>query len=129
MIGDVLYGSAENVEVKLLDFMTEIKASESFIRQSRKKRAEKRSSYEKKILAAILTAILTATLLIAGCSDMANVSAGQDNTMVLVEGWRDYGIYADKDTGVMYLVYQRNGTGCTVMLNADGTPKIWQGEE
>lgn len=68
----------------------------------------------------ILAAILTATLLIAGCSDMANVSAGQDNTMVLVEGWRDYGIYADKDTGVMYLVYQRNGTGCTV---------IWQGEE
>ena len=66
---------------------------------------------------------------IAGCSDMANVSAGQDNTMVLVEGWRDYSIYADKDTGVMYLLYQRSGTGCTVMLNADGTPKIWQGEE
>lgn len=42
----------------------------------------------------ILAAILAATLLIAGCSDMANVSAGQDNTMVLVEGWRDYGIYA-----------------------------------
>ena len=67
----------------------------------------------------ILAAILTATLL----------SAGQDNTMVLVEGWRDYGIYVDKDTGVMYLVYQRNGTGCTVMLNADGTQKIWQGEK
>lgn len=77
----------------------------------------------------ILAAILTATLLIAGCSDIANVSAGQDNTMVLVEGWRDYSIYADKDTGVMYLLYQRSGTGCTVMLNADGTPKIWQGEE
>lgn len=30
MIGDVLYGSAENVEVKLLDFMTEIKASEFY---------------------------------------------------------------------------------------------------
>lgn len=77
----------------------------------------------------LITAIITATLLIAGCSDTANVSAGQDNTMVLVEGWRDYSIYADKDTGVMYLVYQRNGTGCTVMLNADGTPKIWQGKE
>lgn len=49
--------------------------------------------------------------------------------MVLVESERNYGIYANKDTGVMYLVYQRNGTGCTVMLNADGTPKIWQGEE
>lgn len=78
----------------------------------------------------ILAAILVTTLLIAGCSDMANVSAGQDNTMVLVESERDYGIYADKDTGVMYL-YMWNGPGCglTVMLNADGTPKIWQGEE
>ena len=76
----------------------------------------------------LIAAILTVTLLIAGCESV-NVDAEQDNTMVLVEGWRDYGIYADKDTGVMYLVYQRNGTGCTVMLNADGTPKIWQGGE
>lgn len=78
----------------------------------------------------ILAAILTATLLIVGCSDMANVSAGQDNTMVLVEGCRDYGIYADKDTGVMYLKsLSAKGCGITVMLNADGTPKIWQGKE
>ena len=43
-----------------------------------------------------------------------------------------YDIYADKDTGVMYLyVYTGRGfgSGLTVMLNADGTPKIWQGEE
>ena len=46
MIGDVLYGSAENVEVKLLDFMTEIKASE-FIGQVRgRRKTEKKSSYE-----------------------------------------------------------------------------------
>lgn len=78
----------------------------------------------------ILAAILAITLPIAGCSDTANVSAGQDNTMVLVESERDYGIYADKDTGVMYL-YMWSGPGCglTAMLNADGTPKIWQGEE
>lgn len=74
--------------------------------------------------------ILTATLPIAGCSDTANVSAGQDNTMVLVESERNYGIYADKDTGVMYLyIWSGPGSGLTVMLNADGTPKIWQGEE
>ncbi len=77
----------------------------------------------------ILAAILTATLLIVGCSDMSNVSAGQDNTIVLVESGLNYNIYADKDTGVMYLLYHRSGNGCTVMLNADGTPKIWQGEE
>jgi hypothetical protein len=35
-------------------------------------------------------------------------------------------IYADKDTGVMYLYMGNgNGGGLTVMLNADGTPKIY----
>ncbi len=78
----------------------------------------------------ILAAILTATLLIAGCSDMANASAGQDNTMVLVGSGQNYFIYADSDTGVMYLyITISTGGGLTVMLNADGTPKIWQGEE
>lgn len=80
----------------------------------------------------LITAIITATLLIAGCSDMANVSAGQENTMVPVESEQYYDIYADKDTGVMYLyVYTGRGfgSGLTVMLNADGTPKIWRGEE
>ena len=78
----------------------------------------------------ILAAILTATLLIAGCSDMANVSAGQDNTMVLVERELSYSIYAGKDTGVMYLKsWNAKGYSITVMLNADGTPKIWQVEE
>ena len=74
--------------------------------------------------------ILTATLLIAGCSDTENVSAGQDNTMVLVESELNYSIYAYKDTGVMYLyIGSGSGGGLTVMLNADGTPKIWQGEK
>lgn len=77
----------------------------------------------------LLAAILAVTFLIAGCSEAVNANAGQDNTMVLVVSERDYSIYADKDTGVMYLLYHRNGNGCTVMLNADGTPKIWQGEE
>lgn len=46
MIGDVLYGSAENVEVKLLDFMTEIKASE-FYKAIEEEESRERSSYEK----------------------------------------------------------------------------------
>lgn len=78
----------------------------------------------------ILVAILAAILLIAGCSDMVNVSEGQDNTMVLVESGQEYLIYADNDTGVMYLyITISTGGGLTVMLNADGTPKIWQEEE
>ena len=78
----------------------------------------------------LITAIITATLLIAGCSDTANVSAGQDNTMVLVESGLNYSIYADKDAGVMYLyMASGSGGGITVMPNADGTPKIWQEEK
>ena len=77
----------------------------------------------------LITAIITAALLIAGCSDTANVSVEQDKMMVLVEdGWRYY-IYADKGTGVMYLRGAGSGNAFTTMLNADGTPKIWQGEE
>lgn len=50
--------------------------------------------------------------------------------MVLVESGRDYLIYADNDTGVMYLyIPGSTGGGLTVMLNADGTPKIWQEKE
>ena len=78
----------------------------------------------------IIAAIVTATLLITGCSDTANASAGHDNTMVLVESSCDYFIFADNDTGVMYLyIKESTGGGLTVMLNEDGTPKIWQGEE
>lgn len=78
----------------------------------------------------LITAIITVALLIAGCSDTANVSARQENTMVLVESGQEYLIYADNDTGVMYLyITISTGGGLTVMLNADGTPKIWQGEE
>lgn len=81
----------------------------------------------------IIAAIVTATLLLTGCSDMANVSEEQGNTedtIVQVENRWGYRIYADKDTGVMYLYMGNgNGGGLTVMLNADGTPKIWQGEK
>ena len=77
----------------------------------------------------LITAIITATLLIAGCSDTANVSEGQDRMMEKVEDEWGYAIYVDKDTNVMYIKGLGGGGTFTVMLNADGTPKIWQGEE
>lgn len=75
----------------------------------------------------IIAVILTVTLLIAGCENV-NVSVEQDEKLIIVECGSGYGICADKDTGVMYL-FIKNGGGITVMLNADGTLKIWQGEE
>lgn len=79
----------------------------------------------------ITVAILIATLLIAGCESV-NVSAEQENDLIKVDETYRYTIYADKDTGVMYLFvgggYECGG-GLTVMFNADGTPKIWDCEE
>ena len=77
----------------------------------------------------LITAIITATLLIAGYSDMANISEGQDRMMEKVEDEWGYAIYVDKDTNVMYIKGSGDGGTFTVMLNADGTPKIWQREE
>lgn len=77
----------------------------------------------------LITAIITAALLIAGCSDTANVSEGQDRMMEKVEDEWGYAIYVDKDTNVMYIKGPGDGGTFTVMLNADGTPKIWWGEE
>lgn len=47
----------------------------------------------------------------------------------------NYSILADKETGVCYLEYYAHKGrsiavyGITVMLNADGTPKIWESEQ
>jgi protein involved in sex pheromone biosynthesis len=77
----------------------------------------------------LITAIIAVVLLIAGCGDKVNVSAGQDRMMEKVEDEWGYAIYVDKDTNVMYIKGSGDGGTFTVMLNADGTPKIWQREE
>lgn len=76
----------------------------------------------------LIAAILTVTLLIAGCESV-NVDAEQDRMMEKVEDEWGYAIYVDKDTNVMYIKGSGDGGTFTVMLNADGTPKIWQREE
>lgn len=66
------------------------------------------------------------------CSNLFDNEAmevsNKDNTLILVESNYDYEIYADKETKVMYLWmtgYYKGGL--TVMLNEDGTPKLYQG--
>ena len=76
----------------------------------------------------LIAAILTVTLLIAGCESV-NVDAEHDRMMEKVEDEWGYAIYVDKDTNVMYIKGSGDGGTFTVMLNADGTPKIWQREE
>lgn len=47
-----------------------------------------------------------------------------------VEGTNFYTILVDKETGVCYLEFDAlNKYAITPLLNADGTPKIWEAEE
>lgn len=90
-----------------------------------------------KRLIALLMAIALCACLLVGCggSSVSTSSAYNENAPSMFitienvsESWR---VVYHKDTKVMYVIsggsYNR-GT-FTVMLNPDGTPMIWEGEE
>lgn len=83
----------------------------------------------KKILIALLLSIL-----LTGCGSSV-VEQGQPITASgmferhSIDGY--YAILVDKETRVCYLEYKRQSGyagfgGLTVMLNSDGTPKLWE---
>lgn len=81
------------------------------------------------IVAAIVLAL---GLMLAGCA-RGKVDAGQiadaeaDNRMFMVVSNEINGkVLVDKATGVMYLICGNYG-GVTLLVNADGTPRIWEG--
>lgn len=86
----------------------------------------------KKITDAIIVA--TMALYLTACGDsvsvVENADTATESTAMFERHTLDdnkYSILVDKETGVCYLErkigYQY---GITVMLNADGTPKIWE---
>ena len=79
----------------------------------------------------LLILLIAIPLLIsAGCDKTDEVSDAKDSESILivVDKKRDYRIYADKYTRVMYLDAYYVREGLCVMLNADGTPRLWKGE-
>lgn len=89
----------------------------------------------KKIL---LTCVLLLTLLLCSCNSqmLTEEEVSKDNTsnlsmFIQVENGGGYRIVYHRDTKVMYAIstgYYNQGT-FTVMLNADGTPMLWEGKE
>lgn len=79
---------------------------------------------KKKIMLAVIAA---AVLGLAGCgTDQAEDP--EESMMIIVDETSRYTIYANKDTGVMYFCRESTyGKSVCVMLNADGTPQIWEG--
>ena len=76
--------------------------------------------------------IVMAALVIAGCSlKETSMSVNAYNTetpsmLTLVERTGTYTVLVDNVTRVMYILDNSDG-GITVMVNADGTPRIWKG--
>ena len=80
----------------------------------------------------LLILLMAIPLLIsAGCNnepDRISDLKDREHLLVVVDKTTDYLIYADKYTRVMYLDAHYVREGLCVMLNADGTPRIWEGE-
>lgn len=79
--------------------------------------------------------VLALGLMLAGCA-MGKVGAGQiadaeaDNRMFMVVSDEISGrVMVDKATGVMYWASDNsyNRGTLTLLVNADGTPRIWEG--
>lgn len=83
---------------------------------------------KKKILVIALALILTVAL--AGCG-MKEESPDEDidTGFRVLEKFNSSNSYVayDKTTGVMYFVNFHGGV--TPIINADGTPRIWEGEK
>lgn len=82
-----------------------------------------------------IISVLLATLIVLsvnGCNPSVIVDAEttQEQAVMFEQHKLDdcYSIFVDKETGVCYLVVSKDKweNGITVMLNADGTPKIWE---
>lgn len=82
-----------------------------------------------KIALAILLLALCAGML-ARCGDgEAQSEAETPFVWIYYSGIATYCVGYDRDTGVMYCMsngYHNSGT-LTMLVNADGTPKVWEG--
>lgn len=96
---------------------------------------------KKKILLILLLLIMP-VMLLCGCGKVpkSNDFTSEENSRFVyvkeytIDNDASFKILVDKETRVMYLYKISNsgsnfGTaGLTVMLNADGTPMLWEGE-
>ena len=85
-----------------------------------------------KKLTLILMVFALCACLFVGCSGMVEVDENHTNesSFVRVEDGDSYWIVYHKDTKVMYIFstgINNAGSAC-LMLNADGTPMVWEGK-
>jgi hypothetical protein len=83
-------------------------------------------------LITLFVAIALCACLFVGCGGMLEIddAASSESSFVVVENGASYIIAYHKDTKVMYSI-SNGGYNCgsfCLLVNADGTPMIWEGE-
>lgn len=81
-----------------------------------------------KIISVLLATLIVLSINGCGSSVVTDAETAQEQTAMFERHNIDnyYSVLVDKKTGVCYLEYAGGSYGITVMLNADGTPKIWK---
>lgn len=82
----------------------------------------------KKALLFVVIALLV--VILSGCTKMETVETVEANKIFKqVERYTTFSVVYDSETNVMYTVsYYGSGSGVfTMLVNADGTPKLWKG--
>lgn len=80
-----------------------------------------------KITIIVICIILLFALSACGWNESSNEAETHDGRMTIVYNDGFSIIYRDNETGVQY--FSRSNSGSCVMVNPDGTPYIWKGEE
>ena len=76
--------------------------------------------------------VITTSFLLTACKQHETEMAqqGAEARLIVVDDSMTYRIYVDKETKVMYLrTKQGYGEALCVMVNPDGKPLLWRGEE
>lgn len=89
----------------------------------------KLSDVKLKLIAIIITLAIV-VLFFVGCDNTNNSVKANDNMFVTVSANSNYTVVYDKETKIMYTISMGcyNKGNFTVLLNVDGTPKLYEGE-
>ena len=84
----------------------------------------------KRFLAILMVFTLCACLLVGCGSPETGENVSKSSSFVIVEDGQGYYIVYHKDTRVMYTLSTAsyNMGNFTLLVNADGTPMIWEGK-
>ena len=89
------------------------------------------NSAKSKFIATIIAiALVVVVLFFVGCGDTNNSVKASDDVFVMVSKNFSYAVVYDRETKVMYAISDAtyNQGNFTMLVNADGTPKLYKGE-